>query len=129
MPIKSGAKHMRTPKVRDETSVNEREGSRQAVKNNESAGRRIKEALAGREVSWLVRETGYGDSTIRDALRRGPVRSDVAMAIAKARSVSVDWRLTGRRSGMLVADDTAAWIEVREYAPLEIDEMDKKTQI
>src|SRR3546814_8715961 len=79
-----------SPKVRDETSVNEREGSRQAVKNNESAGRRIKEALAGREVSWLVRETGYGDSTIRDALRRGPVRSDVAMAIAKALSVSVD---------------------------------------
>src|SRR3546814_13129422 len=63
MPIKSGAKHMRTPKVRDETSVNEREGSRQAVKNNESAGRRIKEALAGREVSWLVREKGYGDKS------------------------------------------------------------------
>src|SRR3546814_18104095 len=99
MPIKSGAKHMRTPKVRDETSVNEREGSRQAVKNNESAGRRIKEALAGREVSWLVRETGYGDSTIRDALRRGPVRSDVALAIAKELRVLVDWLLTGRRSG------------------------------
>src|SRR3546814_6924338 len=70
MPIKRGAKHMRTPTVRDETSVNEREGSRQAVKNNESAGRRINEGLAGREVSWLVRETGYGDSTIREALRR-----------------------------------------------------------
>src|SRR3546814_164496 len=50
MPIKSGAKHMRTPKVRDETSVNEREGSRQAVKNNESAGRRIKERSEERRV-------------------------------------------------------------------------------
>src|SRR3546814_11360476 len=77
---------------------------------------------SGREVSWLVRETGYGDSTIRDALRRGPVRSDVAMAIAQARSVSVDWLLTGRRSGMLVAADEAEWIEVPEYALWEIDE-------
>src|SRR3546814_15410928 len=66
MPIKSGAKHMRTPKVRDETSVNEREGSRQAVKNNENTGRGIKEALAGREVEWLVREKGYGDSRARE---------------------------------------------------------------
>src|SRR3546814_11433658 len=93
------------------------------------AGRRIKEGLAGREVSWLVRETGYGDSTIRDALRRGPVRSDVAMAIAKALSVSVDWLLTGRRSGMLVAADEAEWIEVPEYALLEIDEMRKMDPI
>lgn len=120
---------MRTPKVRDETSVNDREGSRQAVKDNEGAGFRIREALAGREVSWLVRETGYGDSTIRDALRRGPVRSDVAMAIAKALSVSVDWLLTGQRSNLLVAVDDADWVDVPEYSLFEIDELGKLSPI
>jgi hypothetical protein len=120
---------MRTPKVRDETSVNDREGSRQAVKDNEAAGMRIREALAGREVSWLVRETGYGDSTIRDALRRGPVRSDVAMAIAKALSVSVDWLLTGQRSNMLVPVEDADWVEVPEYSLFEIDELGKLAPI
>lgn len=120
---------MRTPKVRDETSVNAREGSRQAVKDNEAAGARIREALAGREVSWLVRETGYGDSTIRDALRRGPVRSDVAMAIAKALSVSVDWLLTGQRSNMLVPVEDADWVEVPEYSLFEIDELGKLAPI
>lgn len=116
---------MTIPKVRDETSVNEREGSRQAVKSNEAAGRRIKEALGDREVSWLVRETGYGDSTIRDALRRGPVRSDVALAIASALSVSVDWLLTGRRSNMLIPAEDAEWIEIPEYSTYEIDELGK----
>src|SRR3546814_13653171 len=51
------------------------------------------------------------------------------MAIAKALSVSVDWLLTGRRSGMLVAADEAEWIEVPEYALLEIDEMGKMDPI
>lgn len=116
---------MTIPKVRDETSVNEREGSRQAVKSNEAAGRRIKEALGDREVSWLVRETGYGDSTIRDALRRGPVRSDVALAIASALSVSVDWLLTGRRSNTLIPAEDAEWVEIPEYSTYEIDELGK----
>ncbi|WP_432769768.1 MAG: bacteriophage CI repressor [Sphingopyxis sp.] len=116
---------MKPPKVRDETSVNGREGSRQAVKDNEGAGRRVKEALNGREVSWLVRETGYGDSTIRDALRRGPVRSDVAMAIADALGVSVDWLLTGRKNNTLVAVEDAEWVEVPEYSLFEIDELGK----
>jgi len=116
---------MTIPKVRDETSVNEREGSRQAVKNNEAAGQRIKDALGDREVSWLVRETGYGDSTIRDALRRGPVRSDVALAIANALRVSVDWLLTGKRSNTLVAVEDAEWVEVPEYSTYEIDELGK----
>lgn len=116
---------MKAPKVRDETSVNEREGSRQAVKDNEAAGRRIKEALGDREVSWLVRETGYGDSTLRDALRRGPVRSDVVLAIANALKVSVDWILTGKKSNALVAVEDADWVEVPEYLTHEIDELGK----
>lgn len=116
---------MRTPKVRDETSVNEREGSRQAVKDNEGAGRRIREALGNREVSWLVRETGYGDSTLRDALRRGPVRSDVALAIAKALSVSIDWLLTGERGNAVIAAEDAEFVEVPEYSLFEIDEQGK----
>lgn len=110
--------HMSIPKVRDVTSGTSRSPGRQAVSDNEDAGRRIKSALNGREVSWLVRETGYGDSTIRDALRRGPVRSDVAMAIAKALNVSVDWLLSGSssRSSASVADVSSAdWVEVPEY--------------
>src|SRR3546814_17022512 len=43
MPIKSGAKHMRTPKVRDALSVNESEGSTQhqvsALRSGEAGGR------------------------------------------------------------------------------------------
>jgi hypothetical protein len=116
---------MRTPKVRDETSVNEREGSRQAVKDNEAAGLRIREALGDREVSWLSRETGYGDSTLRDALRRGPVRSDVALAIAKALSVSIDWLLTGERGNAVVAVEEADFVDVPEYSLFEIDEQGK----
>jgi phage repressor protein C with HTH and peptisase S24 domain len=87
---------MKIPKVRAETSGNAHEGSRQAVKDNPAAGERIKSAMSGREVSWLVRETGFGDSTIRDAIRRGPSRSDVAASIAEALGVTVDWILTGR---------------------------------
>lgn len=120
---------MKAPKVRDETSVNEREGSRQAVKDNEAAGRRIKEALGDREVSWLVRETGYGDSTLRDALRRGPVRSDVVLAIATALRVSVDWILTGKRSNIVAAVEDADWVEVPEYLTHEIDELGKLTPL
>lgn len=121
------------PKVRDETSVNAREGSRQAVKNYAIAGERIKQALGNREVSWLSRETGYGDSTIRDALRRGPARTDVALAIAKALDVSVDWLFSGRKSAAhprLLADaDKADWVEVPEYALHEIDELGKMDPI
>lgn len=110
--------HMSIPKVRDVTSGTSRRSGRQAVSDNEAAGARIKSALNGREVSWLVRETGFGDSTIRDALRRGPARSDVALAIAKALNVSVDWLLGGAapRTSAAIADASSAdWVEVPEY--------------
>lgn len=109
---------MSIPKVRDETSVPSRTSGRQAVVDNEGAGMRIKEALKDREVSWLSKETGYGDSTIRDAIRRGPARTDVAVAIAKALKVSTDWLLCGvapKPQGGLVEANHADWVEVPEY--------------
>lgn len=108
---------MSIPKVRDVTSDSSRKSGRQGVVDNPGAGARIKEALGGHEVSWLVRETGYGDTTIRDAIRRGPARSDVALAIAKALKVSLDWLLTGHTSATqrVVADAAAAdWVDVPE---------------
>ena len=108
---------MSIPKVRDEVSGTSRKSGRQAVGDNVAAGERIKSALGHREVSWLVRETGFGDSTIRDAMRRGPARADVAVAIATALGVSTDWLLKGsQRTGVGLADvNDADWIDLPEY--------------
>lgn len=65
---------------------------------------RVFEALAvrddvprGREIPWLVAETGLPDSTIRDALKRGPSKSDVALRLARAANLDLDFMLTGEK--------------------------------
>jgi phage repressor protein C with HTH and peptisase S24 domain len=90
---------MRVPKFRPEGSGKSRSSGRQAVEHNKDAGDRIRQALGDREVSWLVGKTGLGDSTIRDAIRRGPSRSDVSMKIAEALGLSLDWLLRGEERG------------------------------
>lgn len=39
--------------------------------------------------------TGLGEQTIRDAMKRGPSRADVALKIAQALDVNLEWLLTG----------------------------------
>lgn len=87
---------MSIPKVRAEGSGNSRSLGRQGVSHNTAAGKRLREALGEHEVSWLVGRSGLSDSTIRDAIKRGPSRSDVAAKLASALDVSIDWLLTGR---------------------------------
>lgn len=116
---------MSIPKLRDEPSGISDRKSRQSVSNNEDAGNRIRKALDGREISWLVRETGFGDSTIRDAIKRGPARADVAVAIARALNVSTDWLLCGTPqspSAAVVAAIDAEWIDVTEHDLRELDD-------
>lgn len=53
--------------------------------------------LGDRSISWLAERTGIKDQTLRDAIARGPSRSDIALKIAGALDVSLDWLLTGKK--------------------------------
>lgn len=68
---------------------------RQGAASNPDAGARIKQRLGKRGVAWLTSVTGLADSTIRDALERGPARADVALRIAQALDVNLEWLLVG----------------------------------
>ena len=77
--------------------------TRQPVSVTDPSGQRVLEALnsredipKGREVKWLVDATGLADSTVRDAIRRGPSRADVAVKIARALGIDLEWMLTGK---------------------------------
>lgn len=106
------------PKVRPEGSVNTPGNSGKGDIGGEASGSRIKFALGERDIPWLVRESGLSDSTVRDAIRRGPSRTEVAVKIARALGVDLEWLLTGqsaeRRSQLIEAGD-ADWIDVDEY--------------
>lgn len=71
---------------------------------------------------------GLPDSTIGDAIKRGPSRSDVAVAIAGALNRTVDWLLTGAEGGStsqpLVTVDNADWVDVPEYDLREMTDED-----
>lgn len=106
------------------------EGSRQQQIINEITGLRILQSAKDRgdvpdrrEVAWLVERTGLPDSTIRDAIKRGPTRSEVAVKIANALEVDLDWLLTGatasndklrtRRTYGQLLDDIDELVEAR----------------
>jgi|GEM_PF-6099822 hypothetical protein len=106
------------PKVRPEGSGTTDDVSRKAKIGGEPSGARIKMALGDRDIPWLVRESGLSDSTVRDAIRRGPSRTEVAFKIATALGIGLEWLLTGksaeRRANLISADD-ADWVDVEEY--------------
>ena len=86
---------MKSPKVQSEVSDKTRRRGRQAAKTENSVGLRIIEALGDRPRSWLAQESRLPESTLGDAIQRGPARSDVAVKIAHALGVSLGWLLTG----------------------------------
>lgn len=86
---------MKTPKLRPEGSGKSRTPGRQGVSRDEASGARIEQALGDRGIPWLVEQSGLKDSTVRDAIRLGPARADVAVKIAKALGVDLEWMLTG----------------------------------
>jgi phage repressor protein C with HTH and peptisase S24 domain len=92
---------MTNPNVRANNSDNGlkfRDG--QEPDSESSDGRRIRLALhelgPGHDVPWLARETGIPSSTIYDNLKRGIGKPSLAVSIASALGVSVDWLLTGK---------------------------------
>lgn len=66
-------------------------------------GRRIRVALhalgPGHDLPWLARKTEIPSSTIYDNLKRGIGKPDIAVKIAAALGVSLDWLLTGKEGG------------------------------
>jgi hypothetical protein len=62
-------------------------------------GRRILEALGGRDLPWLSAQTGVKLSTLYDYVRDGITRADAAHAIARALDVSLDWLIAGVGEG------------------------------
>lgn len=115
------------PKFRNELSGNKVSESRQVASHAEDAGARILDTLRsrddvprGREISWLTQQTGLADSTIRDAIKRGPSRADVAVKIGKALGVDLEWMLTGDTAsrGTLRAKvtETSDWVDLPRHA-------------
>lgn len=88
--------------------------------------------LDGRDYGWLSEKTGISTSTISDYVRKGISRADNAVLIARALGTSVEFLIDGRESAgprpMVDAND-ADWVEVPEYALLEIDELGKMDPI
>lgn len=81
------------------------------MEHNEAAGQRIKSALGNRTVRWLAGETGLGEQTVRDAISRGPSRSDVALKIATALDVSLDWLLIGEIERRVLKENEASYLK------------------
>lgn len=86
---------MTSPKIQSEVSDKAGRRGRQPAKTENSVGKRIIEALGAQPRSWLAQESRLPESTIGDAIKRGPARSDVALAIARALQVDLGWLLTG----------------------------------
>lgn len=84
---------MISPKIRSEDSGNPRTRARQSAPTENSVGHRILLALGDRSRKWLAQESELPDSTVGDAIARGPARTEVAVKIADALGVSLDFLL------------------------------------
>ncbi|GAN14141.1 helix-turn-helix domain-containing protein [Sphingomonas paucimobilis] len=84
---------MISPKIRAEDSGNPRTRGRQASPTENPVGARILSALGDRSRKWLATEADLPESTVGDAILRGPAKTDVALKIADVLNVSLDWLL------------------------------------
>ncbi len=82
---------MNSPKSRNENSDKPRSRGRQPALTENSVGQRILQALGDNSRSWLAHNAKLPESTIGDAIKRGPARTEVAIKIAAALDVSLDW--------------------------------------
>lgn len=123
---------MISPKVRAEPSDIRDGDGRQRLTTENPVGLRIIEALDGRGVGWLARETGQAENTIRDAIRRGVAKAELAVTIAGAVDRSVDWLLTGaqRSNGpALVAAADADFVGLPRFDLSQITEAGRGNRI
>lgn len=106
-------------KIRNENSDIDRNVVGQDGVERNVVGERIRLLLDGRGISWLSRETGVAENTLRDALKRGPSKTEIAFKIARALGITLDQLLTGVRSApagsALVEVDEADWIRVPRF--------------
>ncbi|WP_394663248.1 XRE family transcriptional regulator [uncultured Sphingomonas sp.] len=86
---------MNSPKIRSEDSGIPKSRGRQSSSTENSVGAAILTALGDRSRKWLAQESGLPESTVGDAILRGPARTEVAIKIADALGVSLD-ALLGR---------------------------------
>lgn len=114
---------MNIPKLRSDNSGNPNSRGLQPGLTDNSVGRRIIEALGPKSRSWLAKTAELPESTIGDAIKRGPSRSDVAVRIARALGVTLDWLLVGQAgTAPLMPADDAGWVDVPEYDLREMTE-------
>lgn len=86
---------MISPKIRSEDSGIPKTRWRQSALTENSAGAVILAALGDRSRKWLAQESGLPESTVGDAILRGPARTEVAIKIADALGITLD-ALLGR---------------------------------
>jgi phage repressor protein C with HTH and peptisase S24 domain len=93
MHVREG--HVSSPKFRPDFSVNPKTRRDQGASTENSVGERILLSLGDRSRSWLARQTELPESTIGDAIKRGPAKTDVALRLSEALEVDLSWLLTG----------------------------------
>jgi phage repressor protein C with HTH and peptisase S24 domain len=71
-------------------------------------------ALGDRSRKWLAQESGLPESTVGDAILRGPARTEVAIKLADALGVSLDAML-----GRVVEEDAAPVAGKREASAVD----------
>ena len=111
---------MNSPKIRSEDSGIPKTRGRQSALTENSVGAVIQAALGDRPRKWLAQASGLPESTVGDAILRGPARTEVAIKLADALGLSLDVMLgrdttdsppaTGKRPGRAL--DTAAIVTV-----------------
>ncbi|RYY25208.1 MAG: hypothetical protein EOP62_14195 [Sphingomonadales bacterium] len=111
-PVHVGNCHVsKSPEIRSENSVKMSRPGRQAAKTENSVGLRILEAMGPKTRSWLAQQSGLPESTIGDAIQNGPKKTDVAIRIAEALNVSLEWLLFGRQEAATVpGEEIRKWL-------------------
>ncbi|WP_197418039.1 MULTISPECIES: XRE family transcriptional regulator [unclassified Sphingomonas] len=70
---------------------------RKAVISENSAGKRVQDALGERSQAWLAEKSKVPGSTVNDVIKNGAiVKTDTLLALADALDVDPGWLLTGR---------------------------------
>ncbi|MDF7777345.1 helix-turn-helix domain-containing protein [Sphingomonas sp. AOB5] len=124
---------MTSPKIRPENSDKPRVRGRQASKTENPVGLRILDAMeapgAPRIRASLALLAGLPESTIGDAIERGPKKIDVAIRLARALNVDLEWLLTGvmrgDRSTYQQDADDESWVHLPRYDLRQLTETSK----
>jgi hypothetical protein len=86
---------MLNPKSRSDISDSVSGTRRKALSSENAVGKRVLEAMAGRDLKWLSSATGISDSTLSGYIAGGIASAEKAVAIGRALGRSVEWLMTG----------------------------------